>query len=312
MKLRALWTGVMIGTCTAAAIPSVAAEMPATGSAVAITRQLVEQKEALVKRLLADSPAVRRVEASGNAEARKHLVSAQEAYSKALSALRANDLQAADKQLNNATLLIGKARQLAPDPATRNVEQQLRYAQMLESVESLKATYQRHLQRVRRQPSDAITSDAQLVEVSRRIDSAKSQANAKQFTEANRTLSGAENTLMVNISRMLGARTVEYTLRFETQEEEYGFELDRNRSYLDLIPVAIAEFKPGSEAIRQVNYFVDTNRQMRELAQQHVATKNYKEALAAVRGGTGYLQSALEAAGLKVPPDAKPAATKRP
>lgn len=312
MILRALWTGVMIGICTAASIPSMAAELRATGSTVAITRQLVEQKEALVKRLLADSPAVRRVEASGNAEARKHLVSAQEAYRKALSALKANDLQAADKQLNNATLLIGKARQLAPDPATRNVEQHLRYAQMLESVESLKVTYHRHLQRMRRQPADAITSDAQLVEVSRLIDSAKSQANAKQFTEANRTLSTAENTLMVNISRVLGARTVDYTLRFETQEEEYGFELDRNRSYLDLIPVAIAEFKPGSEAIRQVNYFVDTNRQMRELAQQHTATKNYKEALAAVRGGTGYLQSALEAVGLKVPPDTKPAAARRP
>lgn len=305
MKPRALCAGVMLLACTAVVVPAMAAEMRVTGSAVAVTRQLVEQKEALVKRLLADSPAVRRVEASGNPEAKKQLATAQDAYSKAMRALKNNDLHAADKKLNDATSLIGKARQLAPDPATRNVEQRMRYAQMLESVESLEATYQRHLQRVRGHPTGAAVSDAQLIAVSRRIDSAKNHANTEQFAQANKMLGEAEKTLMVNISRVLNARTIEYALRFESPAEEYGFELDRNHSYAELIPVALAEFKPGSEAIRQVNYLVDTNRRMRELAQRHAVVKNFKEALVAVRGGTAYLQSALAATGLNVPPDSK-------
>ena len=312
MKPRMVWTGIVLWACAAAALCATAAETRAPGSTVGVSRQLIEQKEALVKRLLADSSAVRRVEAGGNTEAKKQLAAAREAYGRAMSALRNNDLHGADRQLNDATTLIGKARQLTPDPATRNTEQRVRYAQMLESVESLRATYQRHLQRLRAQPAGATVSDGPLAAVSRLIDAAKNHANAEQLEQANRTLRGAEKTLMVNISRTLGKRTVEYALSFETPKEEYSFELDRNRSYAELIPIALAEFKPDGEAIRQVNYFVETNRQMREMAQQHVAKNDYKEALAALRGGTGYLQSALTAAGLNVPPDTKLDAAVRP
>ncbi len=312
MKSHAVWTSVVLWACTWIAGSASAAEVRAPGSVAGVTRQLVEQKDALVKLLLADSPAVQRVEASGNAEARKQLAAARDAYARAMSALKNNDLHGADKQLNDATWLIGKARQLAPDPATRNIEHRVRYAQMQESVESLKATYQRHLQRQRVQPTSAAAGDTALAAASRLIDTAKSQANAEQLEQANRTLGEAERTLMVNISRVLGTRTVEYALRFESPSEEYGFELDRNRSYTELIPVALGEFKPGSEAVRQVNYFVETNRQMRALAQQHAAKKDYKEALAALRGGTGYLQSALAAAGLYVPQDLKQDTAVRP
>lgn len=308
MKTTLAWAGLAVCLSVATGETTIAAEVRAPGSTVGATKNLIEQKEALVKRLLADSPAAKRVEGSGNTEAKKHLAAAQEAYTKALAALKANDLNAADKQLNDATWMIGKARQLVPDPATRNIEHRVRYAQMVESVESLKATYQRHLQRGRMRPA----SDPQMTRAVQLIDSAKNQANAEQLEQANRTLSEAERLLMVNIGRVLGTREIEYAQRFESPADEYGFELDRNRSYSELIPVALAEFKPGSEAIRQVNYFVETNRQMREQAQRLAAKKSYKEALVAIKGGTGYLQSALGAAGLQVPQDAKLETAGRP
>lgn len=302
------WSGLTLCMVLIVSDMATAVETRAPASTVSATRQLVEQKEALAKRLLSDSPAAKRVESSGNAEAKKHFAAAQDAYNKALAALKANDLSGADRQLNEATWLIGKARQLVPDPATRNIEHRVRYAQMIESVESLKATYQRHLQRGRIQPA----SDAQMLKAVQLIDNAKSQANAEQLEQANRTLGDAERLLMIHIGRVLGTRTIEYAQRFESPADEYGFELDRNRSYADLIPIALAEFKPASEAIRQVNYFVETNRQMREQAQQYAGKRNYKEALVAIRGGTGYLQSALAAAGLHVPQDAKLETAGRP
>ena len=293
-----------LAVCAAAVAP----EARAPGSTTGVSKQLVEQKEALVKRLLADSPALRRVEASGNAEARKHLAAANDAYAKAQAALKSNNLAVADKQFNEATWMIGKARQLVPDPATRNIEHRVRYTQMVESVESLKATYQRHLQRGRIQPA----TEPQMVKAVQLIETAKNQSNAEQLEQANRTLGEAEKVLMLNIGRVLGTRTIEYAQRFESITEEYGFELDRNRSYAELIPIALAEFKPASEAIRQVNFMVENNRQMREQAQQHAAKKNYKEALVAVRGGTTHLQNALSAAGLNVPQEAKIETAVRP
>lgn len=308
MKSRVAWAGLALCVQAALGQGAMAAEVRASASTAGVTKQLVEQKEALVRRLLGDSPALRRVDASGNAEAKKNLVAAQDAYKKALAALKANDLNGADKQLNDATWMIGKARQLVPDPATRNIEHRVRYAQMVESVESLRATYQRHLQRGR----IPAANDAAMIKAAQLIDGAKNQANAEQLEQANRTLGEAEKLLMVNIGRVLGTRTIEYAQRFESLAEEYAFELDRNRSYAELIPVALAEFKPGSEAIRQVNYFVETNRQVREQAQQHAAKKNYKEALVALRGGTSYLQNALANAGLQVPQEIKIETAGRP
>lgn len=274
--------------------------------AAKVSRQLVEQKEAFLKRVLSDSPATRRIEASKNSEAGRYLKDAQENHGKAVLSIKNDEIATADRQLNDAISFIGKARQLAPDPLTSNVEHRVRYAQMLESVESLRISYQRHLQRANRQPPGMVANDAQLRKVAQLVDSAKSLANTEQIMEANKALGDAERTLMVSLSRVLVARTIEYAQRFKTVAEEYSYELDRNLSYAGLIPIAIAEFKPGSDTLREVQNFVNTNRRLREQAQQQAAKTEYRAALATLHGGTARLQSALAAAGLRVPQDAKP------
>lgn len=292
-------------SCACIAAHAALGEARVPSPAVMVTRQLVEQKEVFLKRVLSDSPAARRIETSNNAEARKFLAGAQESYGKAVLSIKQGDIAGADRQLNEATWLIGKARQLVPDPLTRNVEHRARYAQMLESVESLRISYQRHLQRAERQPPEAAVNDATLSKAAQFVDSAKSLANAEQVVQANQALGDAERILMVGLSRVLGARTIEYAQRFETLADEYAYELERNRSYADLIPIALAEFKPTGEASREVRKLVDTNRQLREQAQQHAARKDHRSALTALRGGTVHLQNALAAAGLRVPQDQK-------
>jgi hypothetical protein len=291
--------------CTYAAGPVAQGEFKVPSPAVKASRQLVEQKEALVRRLLSDSPAARRIESSGNAEARKYLAGAQESYAQALRSIKSNDIGGADRQLNDATWSIGKARQLAPDPQARGVEQRVRYAQMLQSVESLRISYQRHLQRSKRHAPDVEVNDERLVTVARLVEYAKSLSNSERVAQANRALGNAEQTLMVGLSQILGTGTVEYTQRFETPAEEYAYELERNLSYADLIPIALSEFRPGSEAIREVQRFLDNNRQLRERAQELAAKKDHGAALKTLRRGTAYLQSALAAAGLRVPADSR-------
>ena len=294
---------LVAASCVCIAAHAAQGEARVASPAVTVTRQLVEQKEVFVKRVLSDSPAVKRIEADNNAEARKYLAGAQENYSKAVLSIKRDDIASADKLLNEATWLIGKARQLVPDPLARNIEHRARYAQTLESVESLRISYQRQLQRSTRQPPEAAVNDAQLVKAAQLVDQAKSLANAEQVVQANQALGDAERTLMVGLGQVLGARTIEYAQRFENLADEYAYELERNRSYADLIPIALAEFKPAGEASRDVRRLVDMSRQLREQAQQHAARKDHRAALTALRGGTVHLQNALAAAGLRVPQD---------
>lgn len=306
MKRALKLTALTVTICSCAAAHAAQVGSSASAPAAKASRQLVEQKEAFLRRVLSDSPATRRIEASRNREAGRYLKEAQESYGKAVLAINNNDIAAADRQLNEAISLIGKARQLAPDPLARDAEHRVRYAQMLESVDSLRASYQRHLQLAARQPAGAAAIDAQLGKVAQIVDRARSLAGAEQVVEANKALGDAERMLMVSISLVLGARTVEYAQRFKTPAEEYAYELDRNRSYADLIPIAIAEFKPGGDVIRDIQKLVDTNRRLREQAQQQAAALNHRAALTALNGGTAQLQSALAAAGLRVPQDSRP------
>jgi hypothetical protein len=287
-------------TCRAAAVQN---EPGAQKPSVKVTRQLVEQKESLVKRILQDSPAVRRIEASGNAEARKQLASAQENYRQALLAIQHGEYSTADAQLNEATRLIGDARQLVPDAKMRSIEEQERFSHMLKSVESLRVSYQKYLRRAK---SPSLQGEAQLTKAAGLVDKARGLAESRQLGQATRLLSDAEHTLMVGMSQVLGSKTIEYALRFDNPVEEYEHELERNKSYADLIPIALAEFKPGSEAIREVQLFLDNNRQLREQAERHAAKKDHRTAVMALLGGTAYLQSALAAAGLRVPLESKP------
>lgn len=300
MTRRLRCIALALSACTYVA--AYAGEAKAPSPTVNASRQLVEQKLAFLKRVLSDSPAVRRIEAGNNAEARKYLAGAQQNYRNAVLSVKNNDMAGADQQLNQATLSIGKARQLAPDPLARNLEHQMRYAQMLASVESLRISYQRHLQRTP-PPTGAAASDALLVKVAQLVDSAKTLAEAERVAPANKALAEAERSLMVGIGRVLGSKTIEYTQRFESVAEEYAYELDRNRGYADLIPIALNEFKPGAAVIREAQSFLDANRGLREQAQRRAAAKDYRAGLTALRIGTTQLQKGLAAAGLRVPPD---------
>ena len=295
------WLLLALTSCACAAAHAAQGDPKSADPGSRAPRQLVEQKEAFVKRMLSDSPAVRRIEASGSPEARRYLAGAQQSYGAALRSIRNNDFAAADRQLNEATGLIGKARQLVPDPLARGVEHRARYAQMLASVESLQASYQRHLRRATGRPGGAAVKDAALAKVAQLVDTAKEHANSGRLEQANDALSVAERVLMAGLDRVLGTKTIQYSQSFETPAEEYAHELDRSRSYLELVPIALAEFRPSSDAIREVQHFVGMSHKLREQAQQLAARQDYRAALTALRGAIGNLQSALAAAGLRVP-----------
>lgn len=291
--------GTAACACAQAQMAQQAARIP--GPPADVSRQIVEQKQALVKRMLADSAAAKRIAASTDSAAGQRLAAANESYRKAAVSLAANDLTAANGHLDAATRLIGKARQLAPDPRARELEQRERYAQLLRSVESLRLYYQSHLRRAKGYPQDAVVSDAQIVRVTRLVDRAKDFASAGQIASANKALGEAESALTTSLGRALRARTVEYAKRFDTLAEEYDYELERNASYAELIPIALAEFAPAGDAVREVQQSLQANRVLREQAHRLAADKDHQAALAALRGGTALLQNALATAGLRVP-----------
>jgi hypothetical protein len=263
------------------------------------SRQLIDQKHAFVARLLGDSSETGRIAKSGNPEARESLQKANELHDRARAALEKGDLVAADAAFNEAIWMIGKARQLVPDTTYRTIEQRFRYEQLVATLDSLQRSYRQHLSRLGRAENDDPGWNA----VSLLIERARSLYASGQLGEAALALLRAEQRLLEAFGGMLAGSTLDYTPRFGDQAEEFRFELERNRGYRELVPIALSEFNPSREVAQQVGRHLESDRSLsgraRELAEKH----SYAEALSTIRASTVFLQRALRAAGLEVPED---------
>lgn len=297
MMRGAWWWIAILAAATAAGAEG---ERAAGSAAPAVTARLVEQKEALVIRLLEDSPAARRIAASGNAQAQQFMSTGREYHRSAAAAMQAGDIRAADGLLNEALWSIGRARQLVPDSMYRVIEYRVRYAQLVASIDSLQESYRGHLGHLGRSAAD----DAAWKNVAGLVDEAKSFRASERLAEANVLLLKAERGLLAAFSAVLGMNTLDYTMHFATAAEEFRFELERNRSFGELVPLAIAELRPAGDALRLIDRYVESGRMAREAAQQHAAHRDYVAALKAIRGGTAQLERALTAAGLAPPQEA--------
>lgn len=261
----------------------------------ATARRTVEQKLELVRQLVSDSPAARRIAASGNATAQRHLDEGRRHYEQAGDALRAGDIAAAGAAADEALWSFGRARQLVPDDANRAIAERVRYQQLLQSAERMVPTFRAHL-------AHAGSTDApDLAAALELIEQAKTLAAAERMTEANRALLQAERHLLVGLNRTIGDRTLVYRAHFETPALEFDYELQRHGSLHELVPIAIDELKPGEEARAAVRRLVERSLSLRERAVALARERRHEAALETVREATALLQSALTTAGLAMP-----------
>ena len=267
--------------------------------------QSLRQRQALINTLLGDSPAAHRIETSQNAEAKRHYAQAKDLSAQAAAAAAAGEFAQAEKLLNESMWQIGRARQLVPDNIARAIGSRVRYAQLQSSIDSLLASYRRHGERCGRDESAKQHFEQDMAQVQAQVDKARDHATAEHMVDAVRALERAEQVLLRGLNRVLGAATLDYAQSFETPAQEYTFELERNRSYRELVPVALDELKPSPDARSLIERYVEQNRLALQDSGRQAERGDHAAALKALLAGTGALQRALSAAGLVMPQETK-------
>ena len=263
------------------------------------------QKQTFARSMIENAPVAARIQASQDAEALRLFTLAKDSYASGLAAMKEGNFAGAEKQFNEAISAMGKAGRQAPDTAALAAKQSAEYEKKLASVESLKKSYLGYLKGRKSDAKDKETEESASLGINRLMEAAKKHAAENKPDDALRTLGKAEQVMKSAMNRILGSTTIDFTPKFETLAEEYAYELERNRSYLEAIPVAIAQLNPTDEAKKNVESLVERNRVAINQAREYAGQKDYRQALASVRAGTGDLQLALTAAGLIVPQDSK-------
>ena len=294
MKFRNL-----AGAVTFMSIQACASAVAQTASATAPERAIVEQKQALVARILADSPISERIAGGTSAEAKEKLAGAARQHKRAQLQLEQGHVAAADQSLNDAMRNISKARTLMAGPDIRANAEQARYTEVLQSVEVLEISYQRNVER--RSAWLAEVGDEDLKRVKILVNRAKELASASQYREANAVLVHAQRDMISSYNGLLGATTLVYDLRFATAEEEYKYETERAYAYEGLVPTAIQEYAPKRELVTMIDRLVVESRALAAHAKSHAQKRQFPNAIQSQREAITKLQRALEVAGVVVP-----------
>lgn len=294
MKLRQLavvFSFIAMQTCVTVLAQTAPVPVP--------ERAIVEQKQVLVARILADSPISARVAGGTNADAKQNLARAARLHKQAQVQLDKGQITAADRSLNDAMRSISKARRLVAAPGIRENAEQQRHAELLQSIEVLEMSYQRNVERRSKWLAQVGDEDLQRVKIL--VNRAREIASSGQFLAANAVLVGAQRDMISSYNRLLGAAPLVYDLRFATAEDEYKYETERSRAYEGLVPAAIQEYQPSRDSVSRIDKLVAESRVLVAHARSHAEKKQFSSAIRSQHEATSKLQNALEVAGVVVP-----------
>lgn len=255
-------------------------------------RTQVEQKIRLSASLVGDRATAQRIAASGHLQALAHLDEGRVHQSHAEDLLARGDYAGARTAADEALRHLGLARRLVPDGALKVAAVRARHEQQLASVERLFDSWRT------RGGGDAQA----LTDVAGVLGQARAAAQEQRWDEAQQRLALAERQVLEGLSRALGSGTLDYTLRPASPAEEFQQELARQRGFAELLPLALRDLRPRPEAVTLVERYSETSQTLRGQALQRFEQGATDEALVHIRSATLYLQRALQAAGLVVPP----------
>lgn len=255
-------------------------------------RTQAEQRVRLAARLIADSPAAQRIQASGNALAISHLDEGRLHLSSAEDALKAGDAARARKNAEESLIHLGMARRLVPDQPARQQALRQRHEQQLASVERLVEAW-----RVRA----GTNTDSALLDATGLVGQAKRLGDEQRYDDSLRTLSAVEQRLLGGFTRLFASRELDYTPRATNPVEAYHEEMAGYSALSELVPVAVRELTPRTDARQLIERYTKSAQALHLQAQQRFETGDRDGALANLRSAVMYVQRALAAAGVVTP-----------
>ena len=270
--------------------PAAWAQAPAGGDGG--QRRLIEQKRDLADNMLYQSAGAKRIAASSDQAAQQQLAEARGLFDRARAALDANDLKTADSLLSEALRKMSKAARQVPDAAAEEDEKRQRFNKTLAEIEGFQSAYESSMQRL-----GSESTAAALKQVSESVTKAKSLADKGKWDEANQVLSDAHGVMVNSMNKLLASKTITYELKFDSPKAEFEYELKRNQSYEELVPMALANFRPPEDVVKQVEEFVGKGQELRAAAKKQAVAGDYQSALDTLSESTGYMQTAVEQAG---------------
>ncbi len=276
-----------LALCAAAAAPA--------QTRAPLDRAQLERKLASTSTLIETSSGARQIEASGASEAVGRRAKARELHAKAGEALRAGDLEASSKLLDEASRAMFEGVRLAAPQQVADAKQRTDYNARLESTRAL-VEAQKRIAKEKGGPragEPAAQAEALIAEGEKLVA-------AGRLADGRAKLDQAYLTVKAAIGTAREGDTLVRSLNFATPAEEYHYEIDRNDTHRMLVDMLLKD-KRGGTMDAMVDQAVTASARLRRQAEAEAARNDHKAGIKTLEESTRELVKAIRAAGVYIP-----------
>lgn len=289
---RERWTIALPLTLTIL-LPAVLAQESGGEDDAGRQQVLLQSKMKLLERSVRDSPAASRIEASGP-QTNALLEEARAQLERAGELLRRGELDAAGRSLDTGLRIFGHAARLVADPERELDRERDRYLALRERGAQFLEAFARAVAEKGVDVADLLDRER----YDERLRHAATHAQAGRFAEANGHLAPAVADLERALAQARHRETLVRSLSFESAEEAYDYELERNRSHRALIALMLIERPPPQSGRTMIDRLMERNEAALAKAAALDAGGDVVAATTLLEQGTEELVRALHLLGL--------------
>lgn len=250
-----------------------------------------------ISKLLHESSGARQVINSSNSEAKQKRRQALELYRQASEKFDQGANDDAVELLNQSTRSMFEAIKMATPVSLTEDKNIKNYAQRKQSVMALRDAFNRI--------SDESNESDSKQKVNNQLDQLITRADELlgkgDNTEARSEIDKAYHLLKVSIESILDGKTLVRSLQFETKEEEYHYEIDRNDTHDMLIQLLVEGKEKSDYSKTQITKFVAEAKVLRQQADAYAGDGAYEVAIGLLEQSTKQLVRAIRSAGIYIP-----------
>jgi tetratricopeptide (TPR) repeat protein len=252
-----------------------------------------------VGKLLETSSAAQRIKGSDNQAAKQKHEQAVELFNKARQADAGGDEKQAADLLKQATATMFEATRMIEKDASFLAKDLRDFNARKESVEALCSAYEK----IAEEKGVTSKKENELHEfVHTRVDEALVLKDQERVKEGRKKLDEAYVAAKVAIEHLRGGETLVRSLKFDSSEDEYHYEVDRNDTHRMLVDVLVKEKMKSSGSVEaMVNKFMDKADALRVQADKQASDGEFENAIGTLEESTKEIVRAIRSAGIYIP-----------
>jgi hypothetical protein len=296
-KMKMLRTAALAPLVLAGVLLAGAAEAQET-KRLPVTASGTEQKAKFVGSLVTSSQPSKAIEASGNEQAKKALGIARGLVDQAKKDLADGKYEDADVKLNKAIEMVTAETRNVSEGDVKSGRAKDGYEKRLATVKAMMDA-QTRVAKEKSITTGNATSKREIV--TKYMEEAEALAKLGRYEQAIVILDKAYTSVTADVAQMRSGDKLVKELKFDTPQDEYIYEVDRNDSHVMLLKLQLSEKPPMAGYAEQIEQLRREAEDVRKQAEEQGRVKNFSEAIKTMGDSTQRLIRALRMAGAYIP-----------